>query len=149
LQQTWTKKEIAKKNCLTLIIKNVIVAYSQSKIKEALKKMMGERNMVCTYFPQGNSVKDQYDDICNLEVINPIVYKQYVCKLPKLVYMYVKFIPHPRSLDGTSPPTADMLQEFGFSEVNMAIANELIAISNSGIGTATASKPPNPSATLE
>jgi hypothetical protein len=148
-QLIWTKKEISKKNCLTLLINNVNVAYSQSKVTEALKKMMGKRNVVCTYFPRGSTVKDQHDGICNLEVINPIVYKQYVCKLPKLVYMYVKFIPHPRSLDGTSPPTADMLQEFGFSEVNMAIANELIAISNSGIGTATASKPPNPSATLE
>jgi hypothetical protein len=44
-QQTWTKKEIAKKNCLTLIIKNVNVAYSQSEVTEALKKMMGERNV--------------------------------------------------------------------------------------------------------
>jgi hypothetical protein len=149
LQQTWTKKEIAKKNCLTLIIKNVIVAYSQSKIKEALKKMMGERNMVCTYFPQGNSVKDQYDDICNLEVINPIVYKQYVRKWPKLLHMYVKFTPHPRSLDGTSPPIANLLQEFVFFEVNTAITNTLTAISNSGIGTTTASKPPNLSVTLE
>jgi hypothetical protein len=49
-QQTWTKKEITKKNCLILIIKNINVAYSQSEVMEALKKMMGERNVVCTYF---------------------------------------------------------------------------------------------------
>jgi hypothetical protein len=33
--------------------------------------------------------------------------------------------------------------------VNTAIANALIAISNSGIGTSSTSKPPNPSVTLE
>jgi hypothetical protein len=72
-QQTWTKKEITKKNCLTLIVKNVNIAYSQSEVIEALKKLMGERNVVCTFFPRGNKEKDQHDGICNLEVINPMV----------------------------------------------------------------------------
>jgi hypothetical protein len=105
LQQTWTKEEIAKKNCLTFIIKNVNVAYSQSKVTEVLKKMMGENNVICTYFLRGNAVKDQHDGICNLEVINLIVYKQYVRKSPKLLHMYAKFTPHPQSLDDTSLPT--------------------------------------------
>jgi hypothetical protein len=51
LQQIWTKKEIAKKNCLTFIVKNINVAYSQSKVTAALKKMMGKWNVVHTYFP--------------------------------------------------------------------------------------------------
>ena len=148
-QQTWTTKEIAKKNCLTLIIKNVNVAYSQSKVTEVLKKMMGESNIICTYFPRGNTAKDQHDGICNLEVINPIVYKQYVCKTPKLLHMYAKFIPHPPSLDNTSAPTIELLHEFKFSEVNTAIANALITIKNSRIGTTSASKLPTPSVTLE
>jgi hypothetical protein len=58
------------------------------------------------------------------------MYKQYVRKTVKLLHTYVKFIPHPRSLDGTSPPTEDMLKEFGFVEVNTAIANALTAIAN-------------------
>jgi hypothetical protein len=111
--------------------------------------MMGENNVVCTYFPRGNAAKDQHDGICNLEVINPIVYKQYIHKTPKLLHMYAKFTPHPRSLDGTSTPTAELLCEFGFSKVNTAIANALTAISNSGTWTISASKPPTPSVTLE
>jgi hypothetical protein len=54
-------------------------------------------------------MKDQHDGIYNLEVINPIVYKQYVRKSSKLLHMYVKFTPHPRILDDTSPPTTDLL----------------------------------------
>jgi hypothetical protein len=150
-QQTWTKKKIAKKNYLTLIIKNVNVAYSQSEVTEALKKMLGEKNVVCTYFPQGNTAKDQHDGICNLEVINLIVYKQYVRKSPKLLHMYAKFTPHPRSLNSTSPPSTDLLREFGFSEVNTALANMIIALNNSGTGagTTTTSKLPTPNVTLE
>jgi hypothetical protein len=135
-QQTWTKKEIAKKNYLILIIKDVNVAYSQSEVTEALKKMLGENNVVCTYFP-------------NLEVINPIVYKQYIRKSPKLLHMYAKFTPHPRSLDGTSPPSTDLLREFGFSEVNTALANAITTLNNSGTRTTTTSKPPTPNVTLE
>jgi hypothetical protein len=116
-QQTWTKKEIAKKNCLTLIVKNVNIVYSQSKVMEALKNLIGERNVVCTYFSRGNKEKDQHDGICNLEVVNPVVYKQYVRKLSKMLHMYTKFTPYPRSLDGTSPPTKEMIREFGFSEL--------------------------------
>jgi hypothetical protein len=148
-QQSWTKKEIAKKNCLTLIIKNVNVTYSQSEVTAALKKMMDESNIIYTYFPRGNAAKDQHDGICNLEVINPIIYKQYVRKNPKLLHMYTKFTPHPRSLDRTNIPTTELLREFGFSEVNTAITNALNAINNSGTGTTSAPKPPTPNVTLE
>jgi hypothetical protein len=57
-QQSWTKKEIAKKNCLTLIVKNINIAYTQSAVTEAFKKMIGEKSVVCTFFPRGNNAKD-------------------------------------------------------------------------------------------
>jgi hypothetical protein len=63
--------------------------------------------------------------------------------------MYTKFTPHPRSLDGTSAPTTELLHEFSFSEVNTAIANALTAISNSRTRTTSAPKPPTPDITLE
>lgn len=50
--------------------------------------------------------------------------------------MYIKYTPHPRSLDGTNPPSEELLREFGFSEVNTALANAFTAISNTA-GTAT------------
>jgi DNA anti-recombination protein RmuC len=37
---------------------------------------------------------------------------------------------YPRSLDGISPPTDELLKEFGFAEVNTAIANALTTIAN-------------------
>jgi hypothetical protein len=135
-QQSWTKKEIAKKN--------INIAYTQSEVTEAFKKMIGEKSMVCTFFPRGNNAKDQHDGICNLEVANPIVYKQYLCKTAKMLHMHVKFTPHPRSLDGTSPPSEASLKEFGFFEVNTAIANAFNVITNGE----TAKANPDPAVTL-
>jgi hypothetical protein len=129
-QQRWTRKEISKKNCLTLIVKNLNVTYTQSEVHEALQKLLGERNVICTYFPKGSIERNMHDGVCNLEVLSLVVYKQYLHRTIKLFHTYVKFTPHPRSLDGTSPPTEEMLKEFGFSEVNMAIANTLTAIAN-------------------
>jgi hypothetical protein len=68
--------------------------------------------------------------VCNLEVINPTVYKQYVRKNLKLLHMHAKCTPHPRSLDGTSCPPEQTLKEFGFIDVNTAIVNAMTAISN-------------------
>jgi hypothetical protein len=125
---------------LTLIVKNLNIAYSQSEVIAVLKKLMGERNVVCAYYPRGNQEKDQHDGICNLEVLNPIIYKQYVHKTPKLLHMYIKYTPHPRSLDGTSPLSKELLREFGFSEVNTALENALTTISNTaGVATAATS----------
>jgi hypothetical protein len=86
--------------------------------------------VVCTYFPKGSIERDMHDGVCNLEVMNPTIYKQYVHKIIKLLHTYIKFTPHPRSLDGTSSLTDEMLKELGFAEVNTAIANALIAIVN-------------------
>jgi hypothetical protein len=77
-------------------------------------------------------------------VANPIIYKQYVRKTAKILHTYVKFTPHPRSLNGTSLPSEASLKEFGFSEVNIAIANALNVISN---GEMTKTNP-NPAVTL-
>jgi hypothetical protein len=98
---------------------------------EAFKKMIGEKRVVCTFFPRGNNAKDQHDGICNSEVANSIIYKQYLRKTAKMLHMHVKFTVHPRSLDGTSPPSEASLKEFGFSEVNTAIASAISVITNS------------------
>jgi hypothetical protein len=104
--------------------------------------MLGEKNVICTFFSKGNIAKDQHDDICNLEVLNSIVYKQYVRKMAKILHTYVKFTPHPQSLDGTSPPSEASLTEFGFKEVNTAIANTLTGISNGEFNKAANPEPP-------
>jgi hypothetical protein len=79
-KESYTKKVIKKKNCLTLIVKNCNIAYPASTITKNLKRIMGDKNIVQSYFPRGDPACDLHAGICNLEVLNPSVYKQYVKK---------------------------------------------------------------------
>jgi hypothetical protein len=67
----------------------------QSEVHEAFQKLLGERNVVCTYFPKGSIKRDMQDGVCNLEVLNPAVYKKYVRRTIKLLHTYIKFTPLP------------------------------------------------------
>jgi hypothetical protein len=94
-EDSYSKKEIQKKNCFTMIVKNCNIAYPASIIIEGLKHIMGAKNIVQTYFPRGDPAHDLHASICNLEVINPTVYKQFVRKNLKLLHMHAKCMHHP------------------------------------------------------
>ena len=125
-----SKKEVQRRNFLTLIIKDCNLYYSASEVTVALKQLIGNKNVVNTYFKDGDVEKNQHAGVCNLEVFNPIVYKQYVKTTTKILSKYVTFRPHPRSLDGTSAPHEDVLKEFGFLDVSNAIVGAMTAIAN-------------------
>ena len=132
-----TKKEIQRRNCLTLIVKDCNLYYFAREVRTALKQLIGDNNVVNTYFKDGDVEKNQHARVCNLEVLNPTVYKQYIKTTTKILSKYVTFRPHPRSLDGTSAPHEDVLKEFGFLDVNNAIVGAMTAIANQ----ATSSQP--------
>jgi hypothetical protein len=129
-EDSFTKKEIQKKNCLTLIVKNCNIVYPRSAATQGLRQIMEAINIVQAYYSRGDSTQDLHIGIRNLEVINPTVYKQFVRKNLKVLYMYAKCTLHPHSLDGTSCPTEQTLKELGFIDVNTAIVNAMTAISN-------------------
>ena len=104
--------------------------YPVSGITAALKQFIRDKNVVKTYFKDGNLECDQHAGTCNLEVLNATVYKQYVCTTAKVLNKYITFRPHPRNLDGTSPPSEEVLKEFGFLDVNNAIVGAMAAIAN-------------------
>ena len=116
-----SKKEIQKGNCLTLIVKNCNLYCSANKVTTALKQLIGDNNVMNTYFKDGDVMKNQHAGACNLEVLNFTIYKQYIKTIAKILSKYVTFRPHPRNLDKTSVPHEDVLKEFGFLNVNNAI----------------------------
>ena len=132
-----SKKDIQRRNCLTLIVKDCNLYYSANDVTAAFKQLIGDKNVVNTYFKDGDVEKNQHARVCSLEVLNPTVYKQYVKTTAKILNKYVTFRPHPRSLDGTSAPHEDILKEFGFLNVNNAIVGVMTAIVNQ----ATSSQP--------
>ena len=132
-----SKKEIQRRNCLTFIVKDCNLYYSASEVIAAFKQLISDKNVVNTYFKDGDVEINQHVRFCNLEVLNPTVYKQYVKTTTKILSKYVTFRPYPRSLDGIIAPHEDILKEFGFLDVNNAIVGAMTAIANQ----ATSSQP--------
>ena len=115
---------------MILIVKDCNLYYSASEVTTAFKQLIGDKNVVNTYFKDGDVEKNQHAGVCNLKVLNPTVYKQYVKSTEKILSKYVTFHPHPRNLDGTNVPHELVLKEFGFLDVNNAIVGAITTIAN-------------------
>ena len=127
---TVSKKEIQRRNCLTFILKDCNLYYSISDVTIALNQFIGDKNVVNTYFKDGDVEKNQHVGVCNFEVLNSTVYKQYVKTTTKILSKYVTFCRHARNLDGTSAPHENVLKEFGFLDVNNAIIGAMTTIAD-------------------
>jgi hypothetical protein len=78
-----------------------------------------------------NRVEGEFHNgTANIEVLNPAVYKKFVKTSIKLGGKHVRLTAHPQSLDGTSAPDESLLKEFGFLDVNTAIANVVVILTN-------------------
>jgi hypothetical protein len=123
-----TEAELAKKNCLMLIAVNLNMNKTTEEIELSIKEILGDKNIVNFYFPKCRD--NAHSGIVNVECQFPTTYKQHVKQTVKLHNKYVKFTPHPRSMDGANVPSEDTLRKFGFLDVNTALANTVQAIQN-------------------
>ena len=58
-------------------------------------------------------------------------------KTHKIHNSHVTFTPHPKSLEGTLPPTEEQQKQFGFCDINSALVNTIEAIQNAPNKTKT------------
>jgi hypothetical protein len=123
-----TAAAIARKNCLVLIVKNLNKGLSSAMVEEGLKTLIGEKNVISVYFLRVEG--GMHTGIANIELLNAPIYKKFVTKTHKLQSKYVRFNPHPRSLDGTAAPSEEALQEWGFKDLNTALAGTVEALEN-------------------
>ena len=65
-----------------------------------------------------------------MEVKTPTTYRKFVTKHVKMLNHYVKFTPHPRNLDKLAAPSEAQLQQFGFTNINNALACMVEALRN-------------------
>jgi hypothetical protein len=87
--------EIAKRNYLVLIAKNLNKGIAPEQIESGLKTLIGEKNIVNVYFPRADG--GMHVGIANIELLNAHVYKKLVSKTRKLQNKYVKFNLHPEA----------------------------------------------------
>jgi len=105
-----------------------------AETNEGLKNIMGKKNIVTTYF--SNTKNDMHSGKVNVECLNPVVYEQFLKKILKLHSKYVKFNPHPHSLDGSNAQDEETLKKYGFLDVNTTLAGAVVALKNA-LGTGT------------
>ena len=55
-----SKKAIQRRNCLTLIVKDCNLYYSASEVTPAVKQLIGDKNVMNTYFKDGDVEKNQH-----------------------------------------------------------------------------------------
>jgi hypothetical protein len=118
--------EIARKNCLVLIAKNLKKGLTPGQIEAGLQILIGYRNVINVYFPRVEG--GMHIGVANVELLNAPVYKKFVKKTHKLHNKYVRFNPHP--IDGSAAPLEETFKELGFQDMNTALASTVEAIEN-------------------
>jgi hypothetical protein len=68
--------------------------------------------------------------IANVEFLNAPIYKKIAKKTHKLQNKYVRFNPHPHSLDESAAPSEKTLKDLGFHDVNVVLANTIEELEN-------------------
>ena len=123
-----TEAKLAKKNSLMLILVNLNIYKTIEEVEHGIKEILGDKNVVNFYFPRLHD--SVHNGTVNVECQFPTTYKQYVKQMIKLYNKYVKFTPHPRSMDGANVPNEETLSKLGFLDVNTILANTIHAIQN-------------------
>jgi hypothetical protein len=110
-----TAKEVAKKNCLVIITRNLNLTQPTSEVTKNIQELIGDKLIVDIYFNRAQ--EEMHNGTANIEVLNPAVYKKFVKQTVKIGGKHVKLAAHLRSLDGLSPLDEATLREFGFLDV--------------------------------
>jgi hypothetical protein len=118
-----TPEQCAKRDCLKLVVYNLPPIKTIEMITHVIKEKMGEKNVVDIFYH--NSDGEKHSGKTNIECSSPIVYRQYLDKTIAMLGKYIEFTPHPRSLEGTAPPTEEDIKKFGFCDNNQALVDTL------------------------
>ena len=119
---------LAKKNCLMLVLQGLKLTKTVEETMHEIKQIMGEKNVASNFFPKQR--ESLHSGSVNIECLNPTVYHQFVNKTHKIHNSHVTFTPHPKSIEGTFPPTEEQQKQFGFCDINSALVNTIEAIQN-------------------
>ena len=123
-----TPNQLAKKNCLMLVLQGLKLTKTIEETLHEIKEIMGPKNVSSSFFPKQR--ENLHSGAVNIECLNPTVYHQFVNKTHKIHNSHVTFTLHPKSLEGTLPPSDEQKKLFGFCDINSALVNTLEAIQN-------------------
>ena len=122
------KEELKKKNATVLYLYGLQKMKKVEETKLSIEAAMGEKNILMIFFP--GQVGNLHKGAANVQCLNPIVYRQWVGKTKEIMGKHVSFTPHPRSLEGTLPPSREDQEKFGFCDIATAIVSTMEATQN-------------------
>ena len=128
-----TCDDLAKKNALILIVKNLNKLKPKEILESEIRACMGEKHVLNIFFKTDDN--DKLTGACNVQCLSAAVYKKFVKNSHKICNKYVKFAPQPKSLDSIYKPSGEELTRLGFNDVNTALANTIDAIKNAPSNT--------------
>ena len=111
-----------------LIAKNLNKGVNSAQVEEGLKTLIEEKNVFSVYFPRAEG--SLHTGVANVELLNASIYKKFINKTHKLQSKYIRFNPHPRSLDRIVAPSKELLRKWGFKDLNTALASTVEALEN-------------------
>jgi hypothetical protein len=106
-----TPEQRTKRDCLKLVVYNLPPTKTTKMITHAIKEKMGEKNVVDIFYHNSDGEKHSGKTIT-------------------MMGKYIEFTPHPRSLEGTAPPSEEDIKKFGFCDNNQALVYTLEAVQN-------------------
>ena len=81
-----------------------------------------------------NLTDEKHMGSCNMECKNAAIYKHFVRKSIKILGHYVKFVSHPKSLNGKFKPNHEELVRLGFADIHTALADTVENLQMSTMG---------------
>lgn len=120
--------QLAKKNCLMLVLQGLKLTKTIEETLHEIKEIMGSKNVSSSFFPKQR--EHLHNGSINIECLNPTSTTNLSTKHTKIHNSYVTFTPHPKSLEGTLPPSEEQKKQFGFCDINSALVNTIEAIQN-------------------
>ena len=88
-----------------LVLQGLKLTKNVEETLHAIKDLMGDKNVTSSFFPKKR--ENLHSGSVNIECLNATVYHQFVNKTHKIHNSHVTFTPHPKSLEGTLPPTEE------------------------------------------
>ena len=117
-----TETQLAKKNCLMLVLQGLQLTKDIEETIHAIKELMGPKNVSSHYFRSQHGLL--HGTSVNIECLNPKVYHHFINKTHKIFNTHITFTPHPKSLK----PTQEEEESFGFCGINSTLVYTLEAI---------------------
>jgi hypothetical protein len=126
----------------TILMRGLPIEFSQTQIIVVLHHLLGTKNVVAVTFNRAqDDPMGRYDGMALIRCLNAAVYTHwYTCRVVPLLGKQVDFVPHAKSIFGSSPPAMAARAQADIKPTRHIIEEVIIALKNEGPATPNLTK---------